>query len=109
MSIFYDFLVSWFFDKSGNQNLVFEVLALIEEIQKTPFTGKDKPEASKLDLSGYWSGRINDEHRLIYKISGNKLRFIHAQDTVKWALLVLPAYTDGSESSKAERAYKFAG
>jgi len=41
--------------KTGNQKLVFKVLDLIEEIQKTPFTGKGKPEALKHDLSGYWS------------------------------------------------------
>ena len=51
--------------KTGNQKLVFKVLDLIEEIQKTPITGKGKPEALKHDLSGYWSRRINDEHRFI--------------------------------------------
>jgi len=59
--------------KTGNQKLVFKVLDLIEEIQKTPFTGKGKPEALKHDLSGYWSRRINDEHRLIYKVSEKEI------------------------------------
>lgn len=55
--------------KSGNQNLVFKVLELIDDIQKSPFTGKGKPEALKHNLFGYWSRRINEEHRLIYKVT----------------------------------------
>ena len=59
--------------KSGNQKLVFKVLDLLEEIQKTPFAGKGKPEALKHELAGYWSRRINDEHRLIYKVSPDQI------------------------------------
>ena len=40
---------------------------LIKDIQRDPVTGIGKPEALKHGLSGYWSRRINDEHRLIYK------------------------------------------
>jgi len=40
--------------KTGNQKLFFKILDLIEEIQKTPFTGKGKPQALKHNLSGYW-------------------------------------------------------
>ena len=41
---------------------------LIQEIQRSPFEGIGKPEALKHDLSGYWSRRINDEHRIVYKV-----------------------------------------
>ena len=40
---------------------------LIKDIQRSPFEGIGKPEQLKHGLSGYWSRRINDEHRLIYK------------------------------------------
>ena len=40
---------------------------LIKEIQRQPFQGIGKPESLKHGLSGYWSRRINDEHRLVYK------------------------------------------
>ena len=40
---------------------------LIREIQRTPFEGNGKPEPLKHGLSGYWSRRINDEHRIVYK------------------------------------------
>ena len=42
---------------------------LIENIQETPFDGIGKPEPLKHELSGYWSRRISDEHRLVYKIA----------------------------------------
>lgn len=41
--------------------------ALIKDISRTPFQGIGKPEPLKHELSGYWSRRINDEHRLVYK------------------------------------------
>ncbi len=42
---------------------------LIQEIMRDPFTGSGKPEPLKHGLSGYWSRRINDEHRIIYRPS----------------------------------------
>ncbi|MEE9146442.1 MAG: Txe/YoeB family addiction module toxin [Candidatus Tectomicrobia bacterium] len=44
--------------------------ALIKEIQRTPFAGIGKPEPLKHGFSGYWSRRINDEHRIVYKVAG---------------------------------------
>ena len=47
--------------------------ALIKEIQRTPFEGIGKPEPLKHSLSGYWSRRINDEHRIVYKVTDDQL------------------------------------
>jgi toxin YoeB len=41
---------------------------LIKECTKTPFTGTGKPEPLKYDFKGYWSRRITDEHRLVYRV-----------------------------------------
>ena len=41
---------------------------LIRDIQRDPFTGIGKPEPLKFNFSGYWSRRIDDEHRIVYKI-----------------------------------------
>ena len=41
---------------------------IIKDIQRSPFEGMGKPEPLKHNLSGYWSRRINDEHRIIYKV-----------------------------------------
>jgi toxin YoeB len=46
---------------------------LIQEIVRAPFSGAGKPEPLKHALSGYWSRRINDEHRIIYKIRENSV------------------------------------
>ena len=42
---------------------------LIKDVQRSPFEGIGKPEPLKHALSGYWSRRINDEHRIVYKVS----------------------------------------
>ena len=42
---------------------------LIREITRDPFSGTGKPEPLKHGLSGYWSRRINDEHRIVYRIA----------------------------------------
>lgn len=47
--------------------------ALIKDATRDPFEGIGKPEPLKHSLSGYWSRRINDEHRFVYKISDNEL------------------------------------
>ena len=46
---------------------------LIKEITRTPFTGTGKPEPLKGDLSGFWSRRITDIHRLVYKVEKDVL------------------------------------
>lgn len=44
---------------------------LIKAIGRDPFTGIGKPEPLRHALSGYWSRRINDEHRVVYKVEGD--------------------------------------
>jgi toxin YoeB len=46
---------------------------LIQAIQRDPFQGIGKPEPLKYGLSGYWSRRINDEHRIVYKVQDDAL------------------------------------
>ena len=46
---------------------------LIKDIRKNKYKGIGKPESLKHNLSGYWSRRINNEHRLIYKIEEDKI------------------------------------
>lgn len=51
----------------------------IEQIQRTPFQGTGKPEPLKGNLTGYWSRRIDSEHRLIYKVDTNDIVIIQAR------------------------------
>ncbi len=46
---------------------------LIKDIQQTPFEGKGKPEALKYDLTGFWSRRIDREHRLVYQVKNETI------------------------------------
>ena len=64
---------SWLRDDKKNLN---KINKLIKDIQRTPFEGKGKPEPLKYDLAGYWSRRINQEHRLVYSIQADEIRII---------------------------------
>jgi toxin YoeB len=56
-----------------DRKILQRINALIKEIQRTPFAGIGKPEPLKHGLSGYWSRRITDEHRIVYKVEGDSL------------------------------------
>jgi len=56
-----------------DKKLLERINTLIKDISRTPFTGIGKPEPLKNALSGYWSRRINDEHRIVYKISDGSM------------------------------------
>lgn len=45
-----------------------KINALVKEIERIPFEGSGKPEPLKHNLAGWWSRRINLEHRIVYKI-----------------------------------------
>ena len=51
-----------------NKKIVSKIDTLIFDIQEHPFTGLGKPEPLKGKLSGYWSRRITEEHRLVYTV-----------------------------------------
>lgn len=53
--------------------LLKKINALIKEIERQPFEGSGKPEALRHNLAGWWSRRINLEHRLVYKIDNNSI------------------------------------
>jgi toxin YoeB len=56
-----------------DRKLLERVNLLIRDIERNAFAGIGKPEPLKHALSGYWSRRINDEHRIVYKIQGGDL------------------------------------
>jgi toxin YoeB len=63
----------WFREKDNK--LFRKINDFIEEIKRTPFTGTGKPEPLKY-LSGYWSRRINSQHRLVYTVSEQEVTII---------------------------------
>lgn len=59
--------------------MVKRINKLIAEVRRTPFTGIGKPEALKHQLSGYWSRRITEEHRLVYAVEEDQIVVIAAR------------------------------
>lgn len=70
--------IYWY--EQGNKNNIKKINKLIKEIERTPFSGIGKPEPLKHDLSGKWSRRITDEHRLIYSVNNETIYFYSAKD-----------------------------
>jgi toxin YoeB len=59
--------------QSTDKSILKKVNSIIKEIERTPFEGTGKPEPLKHNLAGWWSRRINLEHRLIYKVENEAI------------------------------------
>ena len=59
--------------QSTDKKTLGRINTLIKDIQRTPYKGIGKPEPLKHGLSGYWSRRINDEHRIVYKYKNDTI------------------------------------
>lgn len=53
-----------------------KILSLVQEIARDPFNGTGKPEPLKHSLSGCWSRRIDQEHRIVYSVKDDKIRIL---------------------------------
>jgi toxin YoeB len=56
-----------------DKKILKRVNTLIKDIQRSPFSGVGKPEPLKHGLAGYWSRRINDEHRIVYNVENDSI------------------------------------
>lgn len=57
-----------------DRKMVERINKLIRETQREPFSGVGKPEPLKHALSEFWSRRITDEHRMVYRVEGEQLQ-----------------------------------
>jgi toxin YoeB len=57
-----------------DKKMVERINKLIRETQREPFSGVGKPEQLKHALSGFWSRRITDEHRMVYRVDNDQLQ-----------------------------------
>jgi toxin YoeB len=55
------------------------IIRLIKDIEREPFEGLGKPEPLKHDLSGFWSRRITEEHRLVYAVDKSQILVAQAR------------------------------
>ncbi|MBI2803007.1 MAG: Txe/YoeB family addiction module toxin [Gammaproteobacteria bacterium] len=56
-----------------DKSILKRINVLIKDILRSPFEGSGKPEPLKHAFSGFWSRRINDEHRIVYRVEGEVL------------------------------------
>lgn len=61
-----------YWKKSGNKMIQKKILQLLDAIEENPFEGIGKPEILKHNMSGLWSRRINQEHKVIYELFEDK-------------------------------------
>lgn len=66
----WDDYVYWF---DADRKILKKINALILDSARSPFKGIGKPEPLKGELSGWWSRRIDDEHRMVYRVVGSGL------------------------------------
>lgn len=62
-----------FWKKTGNKPILKKIAQLIVAIKDNPFVGIGKPEPLKHNLTGAWSRRINQEHRIVYEVVDDKI------------------------------------
>ena len=55
------------------------VRLLLKEIQRSPFDGIGKPEPLKGDLSGFWSRRVDDTNRIVYRVAGDTIDVVQCR------------------------------
>jgi toxin YoeB len=63
-----------------NKNLLKKINTLIKDIERSPFKGIGKPEPLKENLSGWWSRRIDDNNRIVYRIEKGNLEIAQCRE-----------------------------
>jgi len=66
--------LAWWIQQDRNKAL--RIVALIREVQRDAFKGIGKPEPLKHALKGCWSRRVDQEHRLVYQVTEDKIRIL---------------------------------
>jgi toxin YoeB len=61
------------FWQAGDQDIFAKLNALLKDCRRNPYSGIGKPEPLKGNHKGWWSRRINKEHRLVYRLEGDTL------------------------------------
>jgi toxin YoeB len=68
-----------FWKKKGDLRIQKKITDLITSMEDTPYTGIGKPKPLKYELSDFWSRRINQEHRIVYKVyESEKIIEVHS-------------------------------
>jgi toxin YoeB len=63
----------------SDRNSALRILDLIDAVLRDPFEGIGKPEPLQYVLAGCWSRRVTQEHRLVYRVAGDRIDFLQAR------------------------------
>ena len=63
----------------NDRKIAARIVRLIKDIERKPFEGLGKPEPLRHDLTGFWSRRITDEHRLVYSVDKERVLIAQAR------------------------------
>ena len=63
----------------NDRKMAARIVRLIKDIERAPFEGLGKPEPLRHDLTGFWSRRITDEHRLVYAVDKERILIAQAR------------------------------
>ena len=66
--------------QSQDRKLLIKINGLIKECARSPFTGTGKPEPLRGELAGWWSRRIDQRHRLVYRVTDTRLEIIQCRN-----------------------------
>ena len=69
----------YLFWQQNDKSILRKINQLIRDIARDPFAGIGKPEPLKLNLSGFWSRRITEEHRIVYKIQEGEIIIVQCR------------------------------
>jgi toxin YoeB len=65
--------------QKNDRQMLKRINELIKDILRNPYEGLGKPESLRFGLTGYWSRRIDQEHRLVYKIEGQSIVIVQCR------------------------------
>jgi len=74
-----EFLQDLRFWVKNDRTVAVRILDLVDAIMRDPFEGLGKPEPLKYALAGCWSRRVTQEHRLVYRVAGERIDFLQAR------------------------------
>jgi toxin YoeB len=63
----------------NDRNIAIRILDLVDAVMRDPFVGIGKPEPLRSSFAGCWSRRITQEHRLVYRVSQDRIDFLQAR------------------------------
>ena len=96
------------FKKSGNKKSIKKLNQIYLELKINPFAGIGNPEALKYELSGFWSRRINNKDRIIYKVDEKGIKQTWLAEKLGKSFNMVNSYVQNRQQPRLEVLYRIA-